>query len=99
MRSWVRAVLISIGLCGSVFGQTIELKNAKSPSQPSATAMPRSTEAPSEVSAYRPILLGKGPNALINRIDTASLVKGGQKDGLVMFTCSVDKTGKMVVSA
>jgi len=45
---------------------------------------------------YRPILLGTGPEALINRIDTADLVRKGQKDGAIMFSCSVKKDGSVV---
>jgi len=85
----------------SVFGQTIELKGGKqSPKKPApaATVQPTAVPATTDV-AYRPILLGQGPNSLVNRIDTAALVKGGQKDGLIMFNALIDKTGKMVVSA
>lgn len=42
---------------------------------------------------YRPILIGTGPDALINRIDTAGLVQQGQKDAAVMFSCAVKKDG------
>jgi hypothetical protein len=42
---------------------------------------------------YRPILLGTGPDSLINRIDTADLVRKGQKDAAIMFSCSVKKNG------
>jgi len=42
---------------------------------------------------YRPVLLGSGPDSLINRIDTADLMRKGQKDGAVMFSCSVSKEG------
>jgi TonB family protein len=45
---------------------------------------------------YRPILLGTGPDALINRIDTAGLIKQGQKDAAVMFSCSVKKDGAVL---
>src|SRR2546421_11692921 len=45
---------------------------------------------------YRPALLGTGPEALINRIDTAGLVKQGQKDAAVMFSCSVKKDGTVL---
>jgi hypothetical protein len=45
---------------------------------------------------YRPILLGTGPEALINRIDTAGLIKQGQKDAAIMFSCSVKKDGKVL---
>jgi hypothetical protein len=44
---------------------------------------------------YRPALLGLGPNSVINRIDTQDLIKKGQKDGSVMFCCSVTKTGEI----
>ena len=47
---------------------------------------------------YRPALLGAGPNALINRIDTQDLIKKGQKDAAIMFSCSVKKTGEVVWS-
>ena len=45
---------------------------------------------------YRPVLLGTGPDALINRIDAAGLVKQGQKDAAIMFSCSVKKTGEVL---
>jgi TonB family protein len=55
------------------------------------------TVAPSagELPMYRPVLLGTGPNSLINRIDTQDLIKKGQKDAAIMFNCSVRKTGKV----
>src|SRR5947199_7209734 len=45
---------------------------------------------------YRPALLGTGPDSLINRIDTAGLIKQGQKDAAIMFSCSVKKTGDVL---
>jgi Gram-negative bacterial TonB protein C-terminal len=45
---------------------------------------------------FRPILLGTGPEALINRIDTATLIQQGQKDAAVMFNCSVKRDGTVV---
>jgi hypothetical protein len=42
---------------------------------------------------FRPVLLGNGPDALINRIDAAGLMKAGQKDAAIMFSCSVKKDG------
>ena len=45
---------------------------------------------------YRPVLLGSGPDSLINRIDTADLVRKGQKDAAVMFSCSVKKDGSVL---
>src|SRR5881394_2430380 len=53
----------------------------------------------SELPMYRPVLLGQGPNALINRIDTQDLIKKGQKDALIMFNSSVKKDGGVEWSA
>jgi hypothetical protein len=83
MRASAFSGLILICLSLLSFGQTIDVKTVKQ----------------SDTPAFRPILLGKGPNTLINRIDTQSLIKGGQKDAMVMFTCFVSKTGKMMESA
>jgi len=44
---------------------------------------------------FRPALVGSGPNALINTIDTADLIKKGQKDAAIMFTCLVAPTGEV----
>jgi TonB family protein len=48
-----------------------------------------------ELPMYRPALIGKGPNALINRIDTQDLIKKGQKDAALMFCCIVGKSGEI----
>jgi hypothetical protein len=45
---------------------------------------------------YRPIVLGTGPDSLINRIDTADLVRKGQKDAAIMFSCPVKKDGSVL---
>jgi TonB family protein len=56
---------------------------------------PTATPALPEV---RPALLGTGPDSLINKIDTADLIKKGQKDAAVRFTCLVAPTGDIVRS-
>ena len=76
-------LLILSGCLTIAVAQTIDVQGSKS----------------SELPKYRPILLGKGPNSLIDRIDTGMLIKNGQKDAMVMFTCLVDKSGKMIESA
>lgn len=43
---------------------------------------------------YQPVLLGTGPDALINRIDSQELMKKGQKDAAIMFACRVNKKGE-----
>lgn len=47
---------------------------------------------------YRPAVLGTGPLSVINRIDTAELMRKGQKDASLMFCCSVATTGEVVNS-
>jgi hypothetical protein len=83
MRFWVLSACFTTLVVAPFVGQTIDIGTAKQ------------TETP----AYRPIVLGTGPTALVNRIDTQSLLNNGQKDGMVMFTCLVNKNGNMVVSA
>ena len=46
----------------------------------------------------RPALIGTAPNSLINTIDTAELIKNGQKEAAVMFSCLVAPTGQVVNS-
>jgi len=46
----------------------------------------------------RPALIGTAPNSLINTIDTAELIKKGQKEAAVMFSCLVAPTGQIVRS-
>ncbi|PYK47325.1 MAG: hypothetical protein DME20_12350, partial [Verrucomicrobia bacterium] len=43
-------------------------------------------------------LIGTAPNSLINTIDTADLIKKGQKEAAVMFSCLVAPTGDVVRS-
>lgn len=45
---------------------------------------------------YRPVLLGTGQDSLINRIDTADLTRKGQKDGAIMFSCSIKRDGSVL---
>ena len=47
---------------------------------------------------FRPALIGTAPNSLINTIDTADLIKKGEKEAAVMFSCLVAPTGDVVRS-
>ncbi len=61
-----------------------------------ASSQTMSVASPSpaaDLPMYRPILLGQGPNSLIDRIDTQDLIKKGQKEALIMFNCAVRKDG------
>ena len=62
---------------------------------PIQQATPTILATPADVALYRPALLGTGPNSLINRIDTQDLIAKGQKDGSIMFCCSVTKLGEV----
>jgi hypothetical protein len=42
---------------------------------------------------FRPALLGRGPRSLVNQINTDSLMKRGQGEGTVMFSCWVSPLG------
>jgi hypothetical protein len=63
-------------------------------SQTKKVATPTPTPTPA-LPEFRPALIGTGPNSLINTIDTADLIKKGQKDAAVMFTCLVVPTGNV----
>ncbi|MEY2509037.1 MAG: Gram-negative bacterial TonB protein C-terminal [Verrucomicrobiota bacterium] len=78
-------------------------KPAASPAtKPAATSSaspagsPSATQPPAQLPQYRPALLGVGPTSVINRIDTAALIRDGQKDGQLYFRCSVSKTGEIM---
>jgi len=47
---------------------------------------------------FRPALVGISHNSLVNTIDTADLIKKGQKEAAVMFSCLVAPTGNVVRS-
>jgi Gram-negative bacterial TonB protein C-terminal len=65
-----------------------------SPSKPAGT--PSATPASAQLPQYRPALLGIGPNSVINRIDTAGLIRDGQKDASLLFCCSVGRNGEIL---
>jgi TonB family protein len=71
--------------------------------QASATPAAQASVTPSKPAAglpmFRPVLIGQGPSALINRIDEQDLVRKGQKDALIMFLCAVKKDGEVEWSA
>jgi TonB family protein len=70
-----------------------DLASSQTPKTASPSPSPRPT-----LPELRPALIGTGPDSLINRIDTADLIKKGQKDAAVMFSCLVAPTGNVVRS-
>jgi TonB family protein len=72
---------------------SVELALAQTPRAGSPSPSPRPT-----LPEVRPALVGTAPNSLINAIDTADLIKKGQKEAAVMFSCLVAPTGQIVTS-
>src|SRR5262249_6889267 len=68
---------------------------ASSPAQKPGSPSPSPS---STLPEFRPALIGTAPNSLINTIDTADLIKKGQKEAAVMFSCLVAPTGNVVRS-
>jgi len=66
-------------------------------SQTPQTASPTPAPTPA-LPEFRPALVGTAPTSLINTIDTADLIKKGQKEAAVMFSCLVAPTGDAVYS-
>lgn len=74
---------------GLLLGANLASSQTKKPATPTPTpALPE----------FRPALVGTSPNSLINTIDTVDLIKKGQKDAAVMFTCLVAPTGNIATS-
>jgi TonB family protein len=74
-----------------LIGVDVTLSQTPKPASPSPSPKPTLPE-------LRPALIGTAPNALINTIDTADLIKKGQKEAAVMFSCLVAPTGDVVRS-
>src|SRR6266581_542431 len=70
-----------------------DLASAQTPKPGSPSPSPAS-----KLPDVRPALVGTAPNSLINTIDTADLIKKGQKEAAVMFSCLVAPTGQVVTS-
>jgi TonB family protein len=79
-------IVLLIGLVLSADFALAQTKKSTSPSPSPTPALPE----------LRPALIGTGAKALINTIDTADLLKKGQKEAAVMFSCLVAPTGDVV---
>jgi TonB family protein len=85
MRLRIFCLLCLLLSAGLALGQTPK------PGSPSPSPTPNLPE-------LRPALIGTAPNSLINSIDTADLIKKGQKEAAVMFSCLVAPSGEIVRS-
>lgn len=77
----------------------VDLARSQGSATPSGQASATPSGRASELPMFRPVLIGQGPSALINRIDEQDLVRKGQKDALIMFLCAVKKDGTVAWSA
>jgi hypothetical protein len=80
-------------LCFVGFLLSVGLASAQTPKPRSPTPSPTPN-----LPEVRPALIGTAPNSLINTIDTADLIKKGQKEAAIMFSCLVAPTGQIVRS-
>jgi hypothetical protein len=80
--------------CVNFRGAEVQVKPSGSP-QPSPSQSPSPSASETALPKYRPALLGTGPAAMINRIDTQALMQAGQKDASLMFCCSVSRRGEV----
>ena len=86
------AMRLGIFFCvGLLLSAALASAQTPKPRSPSASPGPNLPEV-------RPALVGTAPNSLINTIDTAELIKKGQKEAAVMFSCLVAPTGHIVRS-
>ena len=107
MRRIVLSVALFLAGYASLLGTEVEVSSspkptgAESPKQLTSPQQEQVSSSPSptagqELPRYRPALLGTGPNAgLINRINSQELLRQGQKDGSIMFCCSVTRAGEV----
>jgi TonB family protein len=85
MRLWIFCFV------GLLLSADLALAQTPKPGSPSPSPTPKLPD-------IRPALIGTAPNSLINTIDTADLIKKGQKEAAVMFSCLVTPTGQVVTS-
>ncbi len=74
-----------------LFGAGLASSQTSQPAAKTSSPKPKLPE-------FRPALIGTAPNALINTLDTADLIKKGQKEAAIMFSCLVAPTGDVVRS-
>jgi TonB family protein len=103
LKKW-RAPLAYLPMCVFAlslitFLSIVDLAGAQASATPTAQASATASKPAAGLPMFRPVLIGQGPSALINRIDEQDLVRKGQKDALVMFVCAVKKDGEVAWSA
>ena len=101
MRGFFLTVATTLLASGTLLAAEVEVKTkpsatpAQAPASSSATPAASPAGTPVALPQFRTALLGVGPASVINRMDTAALIRDGQKDGSISFSCSVRKTGEI----
>ena len=67
-----------------------------SPAASRPAGSPPGNSPSAELPKYRPALLTLGPTSVINRMDTAGLIRDGQKDASLFFCSAVNKFGEVL---
>jgi hypothetical protein len=89
MRGTVLSLLAFCIAAPGFFAAEVEVKPSTKPTpQKPAATVP-------ELPQYRPAVMPLGPNSVVNRMNTRDLMTKGQKEGQVLFCCSVTKTGEI----
>jgi len=99
-RFWL-AIAANLLAGGVLFAAEVQVQVKPSPTKAPPSSGGKSPSPTATVNQqlpqYRPAVLGLGPDSVINRMDTATLIKNGQKDGSLLFCCSVGKGGRSVI--
>jgi hypothetical protein len=80
--------------CQGLLAAEVEVRPTAKPQQQQSPQPQKPNSVPA-LPQYRPAVMGLGPNSVINRMNTQELIKNGQKDGSVMFCCSVTQAGEI----
>jgi TonB family protein len=99
MRFFAFSVIALLSIVDFAWSQGSATPSGEASARPMAQASATPSKPAAGPPTSRPVLIGQGPSALINRIDAQDLVRKGQKDALVMFLCVVKKDGGLEWSA
>ena len=105
-RSWF-SIAAALFVASALFAAEVEVKRSATPaaSRPAGSASPAASRpagsppgnTPSaELPKYRPAVMLPGPTSVINRMDTAGLIRDGQKDASLYFCSAVNKFGEVL---
>src|SRR6476659_846820 len=94
-RSWF-PIAVALVAAPALFAAEVEVKPSATPAPSSSVGVRPGTSPSAELPKYRPAVLPLGPDSVINRIDTAGLIRDGQKDASLYFCSAVNKFGEIL---